>query len=402
MDNYNTTNKCIAVNDACTGCMLCAYMCPRGCIASCSDNDGFIYPRVNQEECVDCGICQTVCDSFKKHERRTIHSGYIALGNHHVNSTSGGIFFELAKEIISGNGYVAGCIIDENFKVRHILTNKLEDVKKMRGSKYVQSNIENIFGDVKELISNGNIVLFSGTPCQCAAIIELLGGHPSNLYLIDLVCHGVPSPLAWETHIKKKCNNYNIVPKNIYFREKNKYEKTMYNLVLDSSKHSISISGNKDPYMWQFIKENSYRESCYQCEYSNENRLGDITIGDCASWKFYMDFYPYFATSSVFVNSEKGEILWEKCINNKSIAYQELECSREIMMNQALHKAPVRTKLRDEFYNDFYSLSEYDINKKYTEKEKLGIKKIKKVIKRIIPAKMREYIRKRFLKVVNR
>lgn len=398
----NGKKERINVGNECTGCMACVSVCPRDCIVSVVDKEGFLYPSVKLEECIDCGLCLKVCRSCIGHNKKAISKGYIALGKDHADSSSGGIFYELAKEIINENGYVAGCILDEKYKVKHILTNRIEDLEKMRGSKYVQSDIYSIFSDIKKLINGEKKVLFSGTPCQCAAILAFIGRESSNLILVDLICHGVPSPLMWGNYIKRKCQKYKTNPKKILFREKNKYEKTTYKIVLDSESKRITIPGDKDAYLWQFINENSYRESCYSCSYSNDRRVGDITIGDCASWKYYLDFYPHLATSSVFINTQKGEGLWEKCLKNKTIECCEIDSSREISMNQALHRCSVRTQTRDDFYKDYYTMSEREFEKKYTEKNLNIFLLIKYVIKRIVPTETREKIRKKIVKVINK
>lgn len=398
----NDNNNCITVGNECTGCMACVNVCPRGCIITVADKEGFLYPSINMEDCINCGLCLKMCQSCKEYKKRAISKGYIALGREYFDSSSGGVFFELAKEIINENGYVAGCIVDDTFKVKHILTNRVEDIKKMCGSKYVQSDITMIFKDIKKLVNEGKTVLFAGTPCQCSAISSFVGSKTNSLYLVDLVCHGVPAPLMWERYIYQKCKKNNISLRNVFFREKNKYERTVYKLILDGVNKSITIPGNKDPFLLQFIKENTYRESCYSCKYSNDRRVGDLTIGDCASWKYYLNFYPHLATSSVFVNSKKGEKLWNKCIEAKRIDYCEMDYSREIRMNQALHRCSVRTQTRDDFYKDYYTMSEREFEKKYTEKNLNIFLLIKYVIKRIVPTETREKIRKKIVKVINK
>lgn len=385
-----------SIRNRCTGCMACKSVCQRHCILSEEDEEGFLFPIVDEKRCVECGACIKVCPLQNKAPMNNMSNGYIALGEDNRNSSSGGIFYELAKFVISQNGYVTGCIMDDYFKVKHILTDKIDEVKKMRGSKYVQSNIEGIYERISELIKSDKKVLFSGTPCQCAAIINYLGGHPNNLILIDLICHGVPAPLFWEKHIANICQKEKINPQSILFREKDEFKRTEFNLVISSEHDSVSIPAKCDAFYCQYIKCNSLRESCYLCDYSTKMRLGDITLGDCASWKDYMDFFPHYATSVVFINTKLGRNLWDKCTNR--IKYKKIDVKKEIEKNNALSKCSERREERNEIYKDLARLSESEFSQKYSERITM-YDFIKNLIKRVIPVNTRETIRK---KIINR
>ena len=197
-------------NQLCSGCGGCAEICPKSCICLKPTEDGFMKAVADEQLCADCGLCVQKCSMEVKHTNRTEPTAW---GAYHKDdgvrkiSSSGGVFYSLAKDIILGGGMVCGAAFDEGFKLRHILVDNLNDLPKLCGSKYLQSDVRGVYKKIKETTQCGKTVLFVGTPCQVAGLITAIGGRPENLYTCDLVCHGVPSPelfYGYLSHLEKK------------------------------------------------------------------------------------------------------------------------------------------------------------------------------------------------------
>ena len=221
--------------EECTGCLGCIDICKVGALEDETMEDGFIYPKIDKDKCVECGKCISVC-SFKNPIKKLYpQDTYIAISSdvtNTINSTSGGIFWELANAIISNGGYVCGCVLDQELNPVHIISNKIEDIVSMQGSKYIQSDMSTIYPQINKICQEKKDILFTGTPCQCSAI-KLHFPNYEHLYLVDIVCHGVPSSALW----KKNLNELNITKSNgkMQFRIKGKYDRTRY---------AISINNN--------------------------------------------------------------------------------------------------------------------------------------------------------------
>ena len=195
---------CINKKDCC-GCGACFNACPKQCIVMQKDEEGFLYPIINKEKCIDCGLCKKVCPALKKKEVGGQAKAYVGYNIDKVerkNSSSGGIFNVLANEIVSLGGHVYGAGFKEDFSVAHYSVDKKEDLCKLQTSKYVQSNTEKCFSKIKEQLNNGELVYFSGTPCQVEGLISYLGKEHENLYTQDIICHGVPSPEVWKAYLE--------------------------------------------------------------------------------------------------------------------------------------------------------------------------------------------------------
>ena len=308
----------------CAGCTACAVSCPCKAIDMEEDEYGFYYPVVHQELCIDCGICHKVCP-FNKETSSPIKQETYAVKHKDkqvlANSTSGGLFTALSDYVLQSGGVVYGAAFDENMVVRHMRAeNKLER-DRMRGSKYVQSDLDNIFQLVKQDLKNRN-VLFTGTPCQIAGLKNFLRGREERLICCDLICHGVPSPLVFSEHlkllkkkIKSKIIDYKFRPKKWGWH----IHKEM--IVCDNGKeyHSTSLID-----MWKnlYYSRIITRPSCANCRWSNLDRCGDITIGDCRGIdKIESDLKSDEGVSLVIVNTQVGAEIFEKL-------KKDLECKQ--------------------------------------------------------------------------
>lgn len=193
----------------CCGCSACAQRCPKHCIKMIEDSEGFLYPKVDGDTCIDCGLCERVCPIQNPGEDRVPLAVYAAKNPNEVirrQSSSGGIFTILAEQIIDEGGVVFGAAFNDKWEVEHSYVENKEQLVKFRGSKYVQSKIGESYKDAKSFLKEGRRVLFSGTPCQIAALKKYLRKNYENLFTVDFICHGVPSPGVFRTYLQEEIN----------------------------------------------------------------------------------------------------------------------------------------------------------------------------------------------------
>ena len=318
----------------CVGCMACSNICPKNAIEFIHDDKGFLIPNVNLDTCIDCGLCSMVCQKNGIQLNENHEKAYIALSKDkklYKNSASGGIFSTIAYHFLKcKNSYVCGAAYI-NGEVRHILIDDVKDLFKLQGSKYVQSFIGSVYVDIKKMLEKSYRVLFSGTPCQVQALYLFLGRKYDNLFTIDLICHGVPS----QQFLKKSLEQYMPIDKikNVRFRKKNYLFKSKSNFIL-SINDNKNIMANRDVYYSMFIKNLSFRDSCYDCKFAKLDRCADITIGDCDSYKKYTNFHVNEATSTVILNNLNGTKLWNEFAN--FFDFMELDLVAEASVNTQL------------------------------------------------------------------
>ena len=195
----------LATERSCTGCTACASVCPKNCITMKVDADGFSCPVVDEAACVGCGLCEKACPVLTEAQYKHTPTAYAARSQDtamRLESSSGGVFTELARQILAQGGAVFGAVYDENFRVVHACAEDESTLAKMRGAKYAQSDLTGIFRDVKARLNRGQQVLFAGTPCQVAGLLGFLGRYYENLITVDFVCHSVPSPMVWGEFVR--------------------------------------------------------------------------------------------------------------------------------------------------------------------------------------------------------
>lgn len=196
----------------CCGCSACVQRCPKQCIRLEEDTEGFLYPQVDEETCIKCGLCEKVCPILNQADKLPVQE-VLAVKNpdeeERMNSSSGGVFLPLAREVINQGGVVFGAVYDENWEVHHVYAEKIEDVYPMMGSKYLQSKIGNSFKDIERFLKQGREVLFVGSPCQIAGLRTYLRNKQyQNLLAVDFLCHGVPSPGVWRRYLAETYGGY--------------------------------------------------------------------------------------------------------------------------------------------------------------------------------------------------
>lgn len=384
--------------DNCTGCGACADVCPKNCIEMISDEEGFYIPFIDTQKCINCGMCKSVCQLEKKIKDNDIRKGYGAICNLKEigRSSSGGAFYGIAVSFFNTfkNGLVYGATFFENNEVKHIGISKKEELYKLQGSKYVQSNTTGIFEEIKNYLKQDIYILFTGTPCQVAALKEYVGKYQEKLYTIDLICHGCPSPGILKKHLSNLNSNKNDQVISVSFREKNKFMKCDFVLnITYSSGKKIRVYGEKDWYYNLFLNGRNFRESCYNCKYTKKERVGDITIGDVANKKLFSDFNNEEALSTILINTDFGEKLWE--ISNKFFRYKEADIEEEVRLNHNLHSSTKKYLLRKQLYTEAFK----GIEKK-DHMVKIGIReKLKYFILRHISLKNRNLIKRNLKRI---
>ena len=300
----------------CCGCGACANACNHNAITMIPDKMGFLYPNVNIEKCIDCGLCEKVCPfnkdySFDENNEFPLFYG-VRHKNQNVlyNSRSGGAFTAISDYILDRGGAVYGVGLDEHFCAIHKRATTKEQRDEFRGSKYVQSDLKGIFPQIKQDLKDGYIVLFTGTPCQTSGLKSYIGKSLNkNLHLIDVVCHGVTSPFIWKDYLRFLEIKYNSTLTYVNFRDKQLYGWAEHRETFMFENTDRKVSPN-----FSFYKNIFFRKSCGKCPFANLKRPSDITIADFWGWekinsKFNSDNK---GCSLVLLNTSKGKELFER------------------------------------------------------------------------------------------
>lgn len=306
----------------CSGCSACYNVCPEHCIEMVRDKEGFLYPVVDESRCVSCNLCSKVCPIMNPPVRENgLPEAYAAWAlddEIRENSSSGGVFSVLAAKVLDNHGVVVGCALTDGCKTaQHIVIQSKEDLWKLRGSKYLQSQIGPVYRKVKDELSAGREVLFSGTPCQIAGLKSfLLNTRQENLFLVDIICHGVPSPMIWEKYVRELETEFGAPARRASFRYK-RYGWKKFSLLLEFSNDREYLKAlNRDWYLRGFLSNLYLRPSCYCCKFKGGGRLSDLTLADF--WgveNIFPEFNDDKGVSLLLVSSDKGRKLLEKAKN---------------------------------------------------------------------------------------
>lgn len=338
----------------CTGCSACFSACPEKSIVMEEDNDGFYYPEVNHEKCTKCSLCINICPVINVPVIDNSLNAYACINNDEalrMQSSSGGIFTAIANEILDRKGVVFGAAFDENFNVTHQFVGSYEGLQKLRGSKYVQSQINTSYLKTKNFLEQGRLVLFSGTPCQIAGLKSYLQREYENLFCVDFICHGVPSPKVWTKYVAFRSECASSSPQRISFRRKDYGWKRFSVSFLFKNDTEYLNNLWDDIYMRTFLKNISLRASCYSCKFKTIHRQSDITLADF--WgisNILPDMHDDKGTSLILVNNEKGKSLFNT-IKDK-VQDKEVNINEAIKYNSSAVKSAMPHPARAEFFRD--------------------------------------------------
>ena len=340
----------------CCGCAACQQICPRTCITMTEDEQGFLYPSVDKESCIDCGLCERICPVLNPYDApEDLPDSYAGRVDDEVlrdNSSSGGVFTVLATDIINKGGCVFGACFNNDWTVSHKCISNIDEIYKLRGSKYVQSRIGSSFKEVKSFLKEGKWVLFSGTPCQIAGLNHYLGKDYPTLITVDIVCHSVPSPLVWAKYlsslitVRNSSTNSKI---SVTFRNKEHGWHSYGLLIKRDTGVIVNESSWSNNYMQGFLQDLYTRPSCAACPARQYRSHSDIMLADY--WgveKYHPDWDDNKGLSLILIKTEKARILFDSIAKDLSlfeqIPYIEVEdrgLHAPIMENTAPH--PLRS-----------------------------------------------------------
>lgn len=303
----------------CCGCAVCSDVCPTGCISMKADEEGFWYPQKDYDFCIQCGQCEDVCPMKRKSleiiDDTEISAYAVRTKDERLRkrSSSGGVFGMLAKKILGEGGLVFGAAFSDDLSVKHIAVDNENDLRKLLGSKYVQSDTEGCYCAAKAALTQGKEVLFSGTPCQNAALLRFLRGRPENLFCVDLVCHGVPSPAVWQDYLQHRSSGAGSRPISGSFRDKAKGWRDFSLRLNFENGMTYRQSLAKDPYLRLFLGDVILRPACYACRFKDGNFSSDLTLADF--WgirRFSSKLNDDTGVSLVLAHSYKGKRMLEQ------------------------------------------------------------------------------------------
>lgn len=371
----------------CCGCSACYNVCPKKAITMDSDNEGFLYPVINGDNCVDCGLCNKVCPVENKilpnSKQPIAYAGKINDETIRIESSSGGVFSAIATYVLNNGGVVFGAAFNDDFSVSHIAVETIDDLSRLRGSKYLQSSIDDTYTLAERFLKEGRLVLFSGTPCQVNGLISFLKKPYENLITQDLICHGVPSPDVWQKYVRYRSALAGASARRISSRHK-KYGWKRFSVSFSFENDTEYLCQlNCDPFMRAFLNNMCLRPSCYDCSFKSLERNSDITLADF--WgieKVIPDFDDDKGTSLIMVHTEKGKQILEKV---NGIILKSIDLNEAVKYNTSAYKSVKKPSKREAF---LAQLTDENFEKKVNEFCRPSLKnRIKKIIKRILGRK---------------
>lgn len=349
----------------CTGCGACSTVCAKHAITMINSDQGFLYPLIDADKCVDCGLCAKVCPNNHpaKVNQPDAYLAWIKDKDIRFESSSGGIFSAVALEVIRRGGIVCGATYDEDMIVRHIAVDNIEGLVRLRGSKYAQSIVGDIYSQVKMVLNADRWVYFVGTPCQVAGLLNFLRKDHEKLVTSDIICHGVPSGLLLKEQILALERRFCSKIESINFRAKHRMGQTpdiAITLINHTrTKDTITKFMNFEtlPYCYGFRRNTIIRESCYHCQYAKVKRVGDITLGDFWNVKtWFPDVKRSAGCSLILVSTDKGKEMLHSISNQVVLRETTIDAA---ISKQAQLKVPVRRPAERDQYRSYKEFNQY-------------------------------------------
>lgn len=303
---------------SCTGCGACMQTCVLGAITMELHEDGFPYPHINTEQCIRCGQCMKSCHALDSTNmlNKTSYCYAAQIRNKDVlyHSTSGGLFFALAASILQNNGVVYGCIFDDNYNAIIKRVESFKQLAPIHGSKYVWSDSSTSYSEVERDLKAGRLVLYTSLPCQAAGLRKFLRKPYEKLYIVDVLCGGAPSPLAFQKYLQTLTDEAGKKDLQFQFRDKDRYGSGVNcTYFVNGRKHHETWLENSFYYGFSSKSRITWRRSCYGCNYKSIERVSDMTIGDYwGAEKYHSAFNPKDGVSVVLLNTDKGVEMFEK------------------------------------------------------------------------------------------
>ena len=356
MEMSNTINH--VSHQVCTGCSACYNICPKGSITMQEDQEGFLFPIIQSDSCIDCGACLRVCPAVNPiYQNNETPKCFAVMASDEIRkmSSSGGVFSLLSEWILDKEGVVCGAAYTENYhNVEHVLISEKKDLQQLRGSKYVQSRIGNVFQEIRNELKKDRYVLFTGCPCQVAGLKKYLGKDYDKLYTADLVCHGTPPLKMYRQFIEELEEQESSHVTYVSFRDKEISKWTHSTTVRFENGAVYFRKRNDSSYMNAFLTLLSLRKSCGQCQFARLPRQGDVTMAD------FWDIHRYDpslddqrGTSAVLVNNEKGEVLLN-VIKEKAQIVKEAPLEHAIRYNSQIKYSSIHHKDRKRLFELLY------------------------------------------------
>lgn len=381
------SNNCPALAhvDKCTGCTACAAACRIEAISMLSDAMGFLYPIVDELECVGCGACTSACPELRPITKAikpiVTYACWDKDERRRMEATSGGAFMLLADFVIEQGGLVCGAVLNDQLEVVHVVTRDRREVERMRGSKYVQSDVRNAFRDCLNYLRAGELILFAGTSCQVAAMrIATEKISACRLISVEILCHGAPSPLFWKEYLRYREKEANDRAIDVRFRKKTP-SWTMFSLELtfETEHRHQRWCTKEDPYLRAFLGDFISRQCCHECRYAGIDRVGDITLADF--WGYVSDKREFRndekGISLVMVNTASGKEAFAAIAPKMKVVEKSIEEAAK--GNEPLRNSIPANRRKEQFWNDFLNggleavRCEYLTPAKHSMKHKLSL-----------------------------
>jgi len=358
--------------EKCTGCMMCADLCPTGAIRFLDDEEGFWFPQVDKDKCRNCGLCLKKCPSYSEPPNGNEGFSPVCYGAWSKDvvireeSTSGGFFSELAAKWVAEYGLCGGAVYDEKFRVKHELCSDSEDIAALRQSKYVQSNTAGIFAKIQTVLHQQRKVLFVGTPCQVTALKSFLGKEYTDLVTIDFICCGISSPLVYRKYLEMLEKRYKSKVNKIWFKNKRNGWRSIGTYVQFENGKQYYRNGNRDLYMIAFVDDGlDMRQSCHCCRYRKVPHCSDIMLGDFWGIEYiHPELDDNKGISAVIINSTKGLKLFDKVKDR--LYYFESTLQEIAVGNFTVYKPKEAHQKRHAFLEDLQNLSLDKAMEKYS------------------------------------